>query len=109
MGMTDQGAGKKDGCPCGPGMTLKDGKCVMPDVTLTSFVMALNSSALAHLGELVSPESGTKQQNMMLAKHTIDTIAMLQAKTRGNLSHEEAELIETSLFDLKMRFVKARS
>jgi len=107
--MSDQGAEKKDGCPCEPGMTLKDGKCVMPDVTFTSLVMALNSSTLAHLGELASPDSGTKQKNMMLAKHTIDTIAMLQVKTRGNLSHEESELVETSLFDLKMRFVKARS
>ena len=107
--MSDQGKEKKDGCPCEPGMTLKDGKCVMPDVTFASLVMALNSSALAHLGELATPETGIKQKNMLLAKHTIDTIAMLQVKTHGNLSHEEAELVETSLYDLKMRFVKARS
>lgn len=106
--MSDQDQ-KKDGpCPCGPGMTLKNGKCVMPDVTFTSFFMALNSSVLYHLGELADPQTGVQRKDMMLAKHTIDTMVMLQAKTRGNLSREEVELVETSLYDLKMRYVKAR-
>jgi len=107
--MSDQGQEKDKPCSCGPGMTLKNGKCVMPDVTFTSFFMALNSSVLYHLGELADPETGVEQKNMMLAKHTIDTMSMLQAKTRGNLSSEEMELVENSLYDLKMRFVKARS
>lgn len=94
-------------CPCAPGMVLKNGKCVMPDVTFTSFFMALNSSVLFHLGELADPLTGKTQKDMMLAKHTIDTMVMLQAKTRGNLSSEEMELVENSLYDLKMRFVKA--
>lgn len=96
-------------CPCAPGLVLKDGKCVMPDVTFTTFFMALNSSALYHLGDLAAPGTGKQQKDMLLAKHTIDTMSMLQAKTRGNLTQEEAELVETSLYDLKMRFVKARS
>ena len=107
--MNEQAKKKDEPCPCGPGMMLKNGKCVMPDVTFTSFFMALNSSVLYHLGELADPETGAMQKNMMLAKHTIDTMAMLQAKTRGNLTQEEAELVETSLYDLKMRYVKARS
>lgn len=106
--MSDQDQKKEGPCPCGPGMTLKNGKCVMPDVTFTSFFMALNSSVLYHLGELANPETGAQQKDMMLAKHTIDTMAMLQAKTRGNLSQEEISLVETSLYDLKMRYVKAR-
>ncbi len=81
----------------------------MPDVTFASFFMALNSSVLYHLGELADPETGAEQKDMMLAKHTIDTMSMLQVKTRGNLSPEEAELVENSLYDLKMRFVKART
>ena len=81
----------------------------MPDVTFTSFFMALNSSALYHLGELADPSTGKRQKDMLLAKHTIDTMAMLQAKTCGNLTKEEMELVENSLYDLKMRFVKASS
>lgn len=107
--MSDQGTKKDNPCPCGPGMVLKNGKCVMPDVTFTSFFMALNSSALYHLGELADPTTGKLQKDMLLAKHTIDTMSMLQVKTRGNLSSEEMELVENTLYDLKMRFVKARS
>ncbi len=90
-------------------MVMKDGKCVMPDVTFTTFFMALNSSALYHLGVLADPATGQPQKDLLLAKHTIDTMSMLQAKTAGNLSREEMDLVETTLYDLKMRFVKARS
>lgn len=99
----------KEPCPCSPGMVLKNGKCVMPDVTFTTFFMALNSSVLYHLGELAGPATGKQEKDMLLAKHTIDTMVMLQDKTKGNLTREELELVETSLYDLKMRFVKARS
>lgn len=107
--MSDQEKTKREPCPCGPGLVLKNGKCVMPDVTFTTFFMALNSSALFHLGELPDPLTGQQQQDMLLAKHTIDTMSMLQAKTCGNLTDEEMELVENSLYDLKMRFVKASS
>lgn len=107
--MSEQDQKMEGPCPCGPDMVLKNGKCVMPDVTFTSFFMALNSSALFHLGELAEPVTGKLQTDMLLAKHTIDTMAMLQVKTRGNLSSEEMDLVENTLYDLKMRFVKARA
>ncbi|MDA8418061.1 MAG: DUF1844 domain-containing protein [Desulfobacteraceae bacterium] len=107
--MSEQEKSGKKPCPCGPGMVMKNGKCVMPDVTFTTFFMALNSSALYHLGELADPATGQPQKDLLLAKHTIDTMSMLQAKTAGNLSREEIDLVETTLYDLKMRFVKARS
>ena len=100
---------KKEPCRCAPGMVEKDGKCVMPDVTFTSFFMALNSSALMHLGEMPDPVSGERRKDLLLARHTIDTMLLIQEKTRGNLTQEEKELVETSLYDLKMRFVKANS
>jgi len=87
-------------------MVEKDGKCVLPDVTFTSFFMALNTSVLYHLGELPDPLTGTKKQDLVMAKHTIDTMRLLQEKTKGNLNEEEAELVEKSLFDLQMRFVE---
>lgn len=107
--MSDQESRDKQPCPCEPGMVLKDGKCVMPDVTFTTFFMALNSSALYHLGEIADPVTGQTQKDMLLAKHTIDTMSMLQSKTCGNLNPEELELVENTLYDLKMRFVKARA
>jgi hypothetical protein len=98
---------KDKDCPCAPGMIEKNGKCVMPDVTFTSFFMALNTSALFHLGLLPDPQTGLKKVDRMMAKHTIDTMSLLQEKTKGNLTEEEKELVATSLYDLKMRYVQA--
>jgi hypothetical protein len=96
---------KEKGCP--EGMVKKKGKCVLPDVTFTSFFMALNTSALFHLGEISDPATGKPQKDIAMAKHTIDTMLLLQKKTAGNLTDEEKDLVETSLYDLQMRFVKA--
>ncbi len=107
--MSAQEKGEKEPCPCAPGLVRKNGKCVMPDVSFTTFFMALNSSVLYHLGEIPDPVTGKSQKDMLLAKHTIDTMSMLQAKTCGNLTPEELDLVETTLYDVKMRYVKAHS
>lgn len=94
--------------PCPEGRIRdKAGKCVMPEVTFTSFVLSLNTTALFHLGELIHPETGERKIDLELVKHTIDTLTLLQDKTRGNLDSSEAELLANILYDLKMRFVKA--
>ncbi|HSH13914.1 MAG TPA: DUF1844 domain-containing protein, partial [Desulfurivibrionaceae bacterium] len=59
---------------CPEGQVLRDGKCVLPDVTFTTFVMSLNSAALFHFGELTDPETGKTGRDIALAKHTIDTL-----------------------------------
>jgi hypothetical protein len=97
---------KNDECkPCPEGQVRKDGKCVMPEVTFTAFVMSLNTSALFHLGEISDPATGEKQQDLVLAKHTIDTLKLLEEKTTGNLTDEEKDILKNSLYDLKMRYV----
>ena len=93
---------------CPEGKVWKDGKCVLPEVTFTTLIMSFNTSALYHLGEIEDPVSGGRNKDLMLAKHTIDTLALLQKKTAGNLTAEESELIENILYDLKLRYVKAK-
>jgi len=85
------------------------GKCVLPEVTFSAFVMSLNTSALFHLGEIADPETGALNQNLMLAKHTIDTLDILKEKTKGNLTDEEDNMLTKFLYDLKMRYVAAES
>ena len=94
-------------CDCPPGQ-VRDafGKCVMPTVTFSSLVMSFHTSALFHMGELPDPETGRKAVDMELAKHAIDTLALLQDKTRGNLSGDESELLAHILYELKMRYVR---
>ncbi len=92
---------------CGEGKVPdKQGRCVMPEVTFSTFVMSLNTSVLYHLGEIADPETGGKILNIDLARHAIDTLVVLEQKTKGNLTEEEAELLKNILYDVKMRFVK---
>ena len=62
------------------------------------------------MGLVEDPETGAvAEPNLPLARQTIDTLEMLQSKTTGNLEVEEARLIETLLYELRMRFVDASS
>ena len=78
----------------------------LPAVDFHTFVLSLGSSALLHLGELEHPEVGAPQKDLPLAKHTIDILAMLEAKTRGNLTGPEEKLIQSLLYDLCLRYVE---
>jgi len=95
------------GCPEGR-IKNETGECVMPEVSFVSFVLSLNTTALFHLGELAHPVSGQKTVDLELAKHTIDTLSMLAEKTMGNLNGQENELVTKVLYELKMRFIKAK-
>ena len=102
--------GKEEECKaCPEGQVRRDGKCVMPEVTFTAFIMSMNTSALFHLGEISDPASGEKNKDMVLAQHTIDILALLEQKTEGNLNEEEQDLLKHVLYDLKMRYVRIAS
>ena len=99
---------KKD-CECPEGRVKnRNGECVMPAVSFISFILSLNTTALFHLGELPHPETGRKLLDLELARHSIDTLIMLEEKTQGNLEKDEAELLDKVVYELKMRFVRAK-
>jgi hypothetical protein len=79
----------------------------LPEVNFNSLIFSLSSSALLHLGEIADPHSGQKNKDLDLAKHTVDTIALLKEKTEGNLTEEEEKFLESVLTDLRWRYVKA--
>lgn len=78
----------------------------LPPVNFSTFVISLSSSALIHLGLAEDPVTGGIDRDLALARQTIDILGMLQEKTRGNLSEEESRLLESILFDLRIRFVE---
>ena len=57
---------------------------------------------LLHLGE----ENQQAEPNLPMARHSIDLLAMLQEKTRGNLGVEEQRLLENGLTELRFRYVQ---
>ena len=106
--MTDEGVKNESVCGCPEGkVPNKEGRCVMPEVTFPAFVMSLNTSALYHLGEIADPGTGKTIIDLDLARHAIDTLSLIQSKTKGNLTKEEAALLDNILYDIKIRFVKA--
>jgi|YNPNPStandDraft_1061719.scaffolds.fasta_scaffold106800_2 hypothetical protein len=78
----------------------------LPPVNFATFVISLSSSALIHLGLAEDPVTGKIDRDLALARQTIDILGMLQEKTRGNLSEDESRLLESILFDLRIRFVE---
>jgi hypothetical protein len=73
-----------------------------------ALVLSLGSSAIVHLGEAPDPTTGQKreQPDFTMAQQSIDLLGMLQEKTRGNLSEDEARFLENMLFDLRMLYVQ---
>jgi Domain of unknown function (DUF1844) len=76
-------------------------------VTFTAFVMSLATTAAVHFGDLPDPSGGETRTDLQSARQMIDILTMLKDKTRGNLSDDEARLVEELLYDLRLRFVEA--
>jgi len=80
----------------------------MPDLSFTAFVVSLASTAAIHFGDLPDPVTGkTSPLNLEGAAQMIEILAMLDQKTRGNLTGEERQVLEQVLYELRLRFVDA--
>ncbi|MEN6441284.1 MAG: DUF1844 domain-containing protein [Syntrophobacter sp.] len=77
-----------------------------PEVSMATFIFSLSSSALVHLGEIPEPETSRTSADLPMAKQIIDTLGMLQEKTKGNLDQDEDRLLKSVLYDLRMRYVQ---
>jgi hypothetical protein len=80
-----------------------------PQVSFVAFIFSLASNAAVHFGDLPDPlTKETRKPDLEAASQLIDIIAMLEEKTRGNLTAEERQLIDQVLYELRMRFVEAK-
>lgn len=70
------------------------------------FVMMHAQNAALFLGQIPNPQTGQGEVNLELAKMFIDQLAMIQEKTRGNLSQEEATVLRNAISNLQMVFVE---
>jgi len=90
----------------------KEPEHTLPEIDFATFILSMGSSALVHLGEMPSPEgqgTGTAEKNLPLAKQTIDLLALLLEKTKGNLDEAEDNLLRSLLYDLRIKYVDAHS
>ena len=70
------------------------------------FVMMQAQNAALFLGQIPNPQTGRGEVNLDLARMFIDQLAMIQEKTRGNLSQEEATVLRNAISNLQMAFVE---
>ena len=80
----------------------------VPPATFEFLVLSLKMQVEMQLGLLnFGEEKDRAEPNIPVARHSIDVLAMIQEKTKGNLSLEEQRLLENSLTELRFRFVQA--
>lgn len=94
----------RQGTSLGP----KPGEEQPPEIDFSTFAISLSTSALYNLGLVEDPGSGQRAEpDLHAARQTIGILEMLQEKTRSNLEPDEARLLESLLFELRMRYVEA--
>jgi len=77
-------------------------------VTFSTFVLGLSTQALLHLGEIPNPVTRTMETDLDAARQVIDILGVLADKTRNNLEPGEQSLLDSALYDLRMRYVELR-
>ncbi len=75
-------------------------------VTFSTFVLGLSTQALLHLGEIPDPVTNRLDRDLPAAKQVIDILGILRDKTRNNLEPGEQTLLDSVLYDLRMRYVE---
>lgn len=78
----------------------------LPPASFSFLVLSLRAQAEMQLGLMHFGQEEKPQPDLMLARHTIDMMAVLLEKTKGNLALEEQRLLENSLTELRFRFVQ---
>ena len=77
-------------------------------LSFMGFVLSLASTAAIHFGDMPDPATGQRSEvNLDGAAQMIEILALLDQKTRGNLTAEERQILEQVLYELRLRFVKA--
>lgn len=83
------------------------GRRELPPASFATLVQSLMTQAMLYLGEV--PTSSGPVLNLDMAKHQMDLLTLLEDKTRNNLTEEEQRLLDTVLYQLRMRFVDVAS
>ena len=74
-------------------------------IDFSTFILSLTSSAFYHLGDMPDPTTGKAETNLPAVQQTIDMLLMLREKTKGNLSGDEAKLLEQLIYELQMKYI----
>lgn len=79
----------------------------LPPPSFSLLVATFASQASVAFGHVPNPIDGKTEVRLDLAKHAVDMLGVIQAKTIGNLNQQEASLLENVLHQLRMAYVEA--
>ncbi len=75
------------------------------DTMFLQLVLSMQASAMQQMGKIASMISGKIERDLKAAQFTIDVLDMIEKKTKGNLSDEEAKLLGHVLYELRLNYV----
>ncbi len=78
----------------------------LPPATFTTLISSLVAQIFYSLGGYEDPKTKKRYVDLALAKHHIDTLNMLDEKTKGNLTEEEKKLLDQAIYETRMQFVQ---
>ncbi len=78
----------------------------LPPVDFSAFIAELGMTAVTYLGGYQNPETKEVLVDLEMAKRTIDTIDLLKEKTKGNLTAPESNLLDSTLHNLRMTYIR---
>ena len=71
-----------------------------------NYLSGLAYQTMVFLGEIPNPVTNTNEKNLEQAKFIIDTLILLQEKTKGNLTRKESDMLNTAAYELQMKFIE---
>ena len=80
-----------------------------PPIDFPSYVLSCYTQGLVLLGETPNPYTNKKEEDVDAVRNIIDILSMLKEKTKGNLSNEESQLLDSVLYELRMKFMAKTS
>jgi hypothetical protein len=75
------------------------------ELLFTQLVLSFQAAAWQQLGKVPSVITGKIDRDLIMAKHSIDMLGMLETKTKGNLSEDETKFLRHALYELRMNYL----
>lgn len=98
-------ASSTDTCGCGHDHDHDQGHDHDLEINFLNYITSLGFQAMIFMGDIPNPVTNEVEKNLTQAKFLIDTLAMLKEKTAGNLDEQEQNLLQSSLYELQLRYV----
>lgn len=78
----------------------------IPPADFTTLVSSIATQALFSMGAMPDPQTGQRYTNLDIARHHIDSLGVLEEKTKGNLSEDENKMLASTLYELRQSYVQ---